>query len=186
MECDYIMSVIDKVIQPLGDGDIKSHLPNIKVITYEELENYNRIEELLPKSKDAVVILYQKNEGYGHWVCICRDNMKITFFDPLGYRPDKQLLWTERYLRKKVGQSIPFMSHLLNKALKHGYKVTFNVFKFQKESSEVNTCGRHVVSYIKYWMKTANPNIKDYLQIQNQLKDTYELKDYDMLVSRMT
>jgi hypothetical protein len=112
--------------------------------------------------------------------------MKITFFDPLGYRPDKQLLWTERYLRKKVGQSIPFMSHLLNKALKHGYKVTFNVFKFQKESSEVNTCGRHVVSYIKYWMKTANPNIKDYLQIQNQLKDTYELKDYDMLVSRMT
>jgi hypothetical protein len=35
-------------------------------------------------------------------------------------------------------------------------------------------------------MKTANPNIKDYLQIQNQLKDTYELKDYDMLVSRMT
>jgi len=180
------MSVIDKVIQPLGDGDIKSHLPNIKVITYEELENYNRIEELLPRSKDAVVILYQKNEGYGHWVCICRDNMKITFFDPLGYRPDKQLLWTERYLRKKVGQSIPFMSHLLNKALKHGYKVTFNVFKFQKESSEVNTCGRHVVSYIKYWMKTANPNIKDYLQIQNQLKDTYELKDYDMLVSRMT
>jgi hypothetical protein len=186
MKGDFIMSVIDKVIQPLGDGDIKSHLPNIKVITYEELENYNRIEELLPRSKDAVVILYQKNEGYGHWVCICRDNMKITFFDPLGYRPDKQLLWTERYMRKKLGQSIPFLSHLLNKALKHGYKVTFNVFKFQKESSEVNTCGRHCVFWIKYWMHNNNPNIKEYLDILNKLKRDHELKDYDMLVSRMT
>jgi hypothetical protein len=185
MKGDFIMSVIDKIIEPLGDADIKAYLPSVKVITYEELGNYNKIEELLPKTRDAVVILYQKNEGYGHWVCICRDNMKITFFDPLGYRPDKQLLWTERYLRKKVGQNIPFMSHLLNKALKNDFKVTFNVFKFQKESSEVNTCGRHVVYFVQYWMQNRTPDIEEYLTTLNRLKHSYELHDYDMLVSRM-
>ena len=182
------MDLNELITQPLGDYDIKIRINDekIKIMPYEDLENYQSIITLLPRTRDAVVILYQKQQGYGHWVTLLRDDKHILFFDPLAYRPDKQLFWSERYLRKSLGQDTPHLSYILNDALERGFKVTFSEIKFQKETDSVNTCGRHVVSIIKYWMRAKNPSLKEYYKLMNQSKQELELQNYDLLVSYLT
>lgn len=178
-------NIYEKMSAPLGDADIRKLLNNkVDVIVYEELEKYKSIEQLLPGPKSAVIILYQRQEGYGHWCFLGRYNKSILFFDPLGNRPDKQLLWTPKYLRKDLGQDIPHVSELLNFALDNGFRVTFSEIKFQKDADAVNTCGRHCVMIARYWFRSKNPTLKGYLRYMNDLMKHYEL-NYDLIVSKL-
>ena len=69
--------------KPLSNYDVQNLLDNdVKVITYDELDRYKTIENLLyPYNK--VVILYLATPDYGHWCCIFRypDNKTIVFIE---------------------------------------------------------------------------------------------------------
>ena len=128
------MNLNEKLEYAFSDEDIKKQLPKVRLIEYPQLKNYNSITELLPNKKDAVIILVQiKNKHNGHWICITRFNNVIYLFDSLAYRPDKNLLWTPKHLRKSLGQDIPYLSYLLNDALTKKYKVYFNEYKYQQQ-----------------------------------------------------
>ena len=63
---------LKKIISlPMDDAEIKKEIPDIKIITYNELGQYKSLEQLLPKEKDFVILLYQtQSETSGHWVCL--------------------------------------------------------------------------------------------------------------------
>jgi hypothetical protein len=171
--------------QCLSDADIKRELPNVKIINYSDLDGYSSIEQLLPRRLDAVVILVELKENVGHFEVLMRNGKNITFFDPYGVRPDKQLSWLSAYMRRQLGQEIPFMSYLLNKAVDDGFKVTFNNVKFQQQSPVINTCGRHAISVIKFFRHTKNPTLAKYKKYMDQLVHDNQL-NYDLVVTRMT
>ena len=176
----------EKLEYALSDLDIKRQVPNIRILEYPELGKYDSITQLLPNQKDAVVILVQiKNKHNGHWICLTRFKNVIYLMDPLAYRPDKNLLWTPKYLRKSLGQNIPYLSYLLNDALTNKFKVYFNEYKYQMQKQGINTCGRHVVNYLRWFFSTPLPTPMKYEIYMKGLVKKYDLGT-DFIVCQQT
>lgn len=172
---------------PLGDDELTEILKpfNIKVMIYEDLKKFNSIQQLLPREKDAVVILVLMEETSGHYVSVLRNKKNILFFCSYGFRPDKHLLWVDKQTRRDLNQNIPHLSYLLNRAIDDKFKVSFSEIKFQDyKDGSISTCGRHIALLIKYWFRTDNPNLKGYLQYINRLVKDYQL-NYDLIVSKL-
>lgn len=119
----------------------------VHIYTYEEILNFNTIEELLGPKK-AAIILYQTKSNYGHWVLIMEttgenptqpQNKHIEFFDPYAFNIDEELKFSNYNLKMHNGQIIPHLSLLV---LKSGIPVKVNTYKLQKFAKHVNTCGR--------------------------------------------
>ena len=106
-----------KVYEPLSDLDMHKALPDVPLLTYEELGKYESIEQLLPAKRDAIILFVQlTTDSSGHWQAITRSNNNIHFFDSYGTRPDKALSWIDKYMRKELNETVPYVSYLLNKA----------------------------------------------------------------------
>jgi len=163
----------------LSDLDVKQNLPNVKIVKYEELKNYNSIQELLPNKVDAIV----NRPNCGHWLAILRNINQIHFFDSYGYRPDKQLLWTEKYMRKELNQDFPFLSLLLNKAVDDGFKVSFNEVQYQKKDDGINTCGRWVIYRIRDFLQNRRTPQQFKKHIESLIK-SYELIP-DLIITKL-
>lgn len=122
------------------DGDIK-HIfgANTPIFTYDQLANITNydIEKIL-NSKKFMFILYQTTPTTGHWTCLIKTKGAIEFFDPYGVEIDKQF---------QNGQVMPNRRYLANALLKlyNKYPITYNQYKFQELSPDVNTCGRHCI-----------------------------------------
>ena len=167
-----------------SDEDLNKNIPNIRIIKYEDLDKYDSIEKMLPDKIDSVIILFESKPDVGHWVCVVRIDKNIMFFDPYGYRPDKFLLFTPKYMRKRLNQDIPYLSLMLNDAIDNKLKVTFNQYPFQsRENLAYKTCGRQVISFILYCINNKNPTIKKYKVFLDKLNERHDL-NYDLLVSK--
>ena len=71
----------DVKYQSMGDDDIRYYLPDSKILTYSELSNYKKIEDLLPRHKSYFILLYPiKSESDGHWVCLTRFDKMVEYF----------------------------------------------------------------------------------------------------------
>lgn len=181
------------IASALGDDDIKSYLPDAKIIKYSDLKKYNNIEELLPKNKSYAIILYETEPNKGHWTCISRYNDKnkgdlIEFFDSLADNgePDSQLKWNNKNTNKMLGQGQELLKPLLHKS---ELPVIYNKFKFQsegnkKDGNNINTCGRHCVFRIKNLLD-CNRNLEQYYNFLNSIKKDSK-NTYDEIVSHMT
>ena len=74
-----------------------------KVVKYGELdEKYTTFEQLLPNTKDYVIILIESQVNTGHWVCIIRNDNVFEYFDPYGYTHKKTLSFISDYMNKHV------------------------------------------------------------------------------------
>ena len=80
----------------LSDTEILNLTDNqCKIISYQDLENYNDIDEVLTPF-GATVILYQQKQKVGHWtVLIKHSNTLLEIFDSLGLGLDKELEFSE-------------------------------------------------------------------------------------------
>ena len=172
--------------RPLTDVDIKKILgDNVKIITNEELKNYNSIEELLPHKKDIVVIIYQTKPNYGHWTLLSRyDDVythkpTIEYFDSYGNPIDEPLKWVKKQYKNNLDSS-PYLTKLLADA-KNRFDIVYNSKDFQKEGQDIATCGRHVIMRAKAIMKD-NQDLSDYIKAMNELKDVTGF-GYDDIVS---
>ena len=175
--------VYEKISIPLSDSDIRNHLGSSKIVEYGELKNYDKITDLLPRKLDYAIILPQRKKGEGHWICLARRGNNIYHYDSLGNRPDKYLKWTPRQLRRSLGQDEPHLSHLLNDWVYEGKNVRFNDLPYQSSEPHVQTCGRHVVNFIKHFMY-EDGNLKSYFKQMKNMKKRYN-QNYDLLVSQL-
>ena len=134
---------INKTItKPMNDFDIHHYLPDTKIYKYSDLKDVEAIENLLPKSKDAFVLLIESSPDSGHWVGVLRYNNTIEYFDSYGKPPSNPLTWIPQAENKKLNQEHPYLNYLFNKT---PLKVVYNEKNYQKHSQKVNTCGAHVV-----------------------------------------
>ena len=110
-----------------------------KVMLYEELEQYNTIEDAMGEH-GAIALLYQEQKFFGHWACVLDQGNYIEIYDSYGVPVDDELKFSEFNMRKHEGTIQPHLTVLLNKS---GRKVIHNSRKLQLLRQNVNTCGRY-------------------------------------------
>lgn len=117
----------------------------VKVMRYQDVANYDNIDELL-KPYGNVVILYESKAGYGHWVALCkRGKNMLSFFDSYGIVPDNELEFIPKAYRQASNQMKKHLTQLLADSK---YKVEYNNHPFQSAQAGVSTCGRWACGYL--------------------------------------
>lgn len=109
-------------------------------IAYHNLHTITDINQLFEQHPN-VMLLYETQEDFGHWVLLTRLNDKtIRFFDPYGLNVDEELKLAKYNRRIHNNQIVPHLTHLLQNST---YNVVVNKTRYQKVLKDVNTCGRH-------------------------------------------
>ena len=149
---------------PLTDSNIREWLPDCKILEYDWLENYETIDDLLPNERDYCMILYERENHVGHWICLMKNKQKIMHFDSFGLKPDANLKWINKQKRKELNCLTPYLSQLYTgrrvgtttprQPLHTRYKIHWNKTKYQ--SDDANTCGRWCVLRILYFLAQDN------------------------------
>lgn len=176
--------LIDKTKKmPLSNYDIKNFLPNAKIITYDELKNYNSIDELLPNDKDYAIILYLNSENNGHWIAIMKNKDKkdktiIEYFDSYGQPIDEPLLWHNENHLEGLGVDDVYLTKLLNKSR---YKTVYNKVKYQNSNSDIQTCGRFCIFRLLNFI-LGDIDLPTFTKTMKQLKKDLKCP-YDEIVS---
>lgn len=144
--------------KPLSSEDILTICENgANLLTYPELTKYKTLDEALGR-KRALILLYETEQNYGHWVCVFKLNSNtIEHFDPYGLKPDKELKFVPANYRKVSGQDYPHLTALLYNS---GYEITYNEYKLQKMKKDTNTCGRWVAMRIAMRMLPLEEFVK--------------------------
>lgn len=133
----------------LSNFEIMDALKNkVNMVTYDELVNYDNIDQVLGKYGVCVLLIETKNNS-GHWVCIYKtltDNKKkepmISFFDSYALPVDDQLHYVSTEFREDNNMMYPYLSYLLYNS---PYPIEYNHHQFQELSPKINTCGRWVI-----------------------------------------
>lgn len=141
---DQLTGLIEKYKNvALSDDDIRKFMGNeAKIITYSKLKDYDSIEQLL-QPFNAVFILFEWREGYGHWVLLIKNEISaaeqtVEYFDPYGHFVDYWLKKISEPFRTDSGQKDPMLSKLL---IEYNGEMSWNNFDFQKMHKKIRTCG---------------------------------------------
>jgi hypothetical protein len=149
----------------MGDNDIKSYFPKAKIVVYNDLNNTNHIDDLLPMNKSYFFLLIESKKNSGHWVCIDKLNDEINFFDSYGGKPDSQLSWIPMEKREQLGEDEKRLTQLFRES---GYKINYNPFKYQELDNDIQTCGRHCCMRVRAMLEGMN--LDKYLNYMENLK----------------
>jgi hypothetical protein len=181
MKLYYIMpSLASLKRSPMSDDEIRQVLgPDVKILKYYELADYETIQDLLPKPVDAVVILYELKPSSGHWCALGRLIDTYLFMDPYGYKFDTELEWVNMKRRRLLNELIPYLTNLLN-SVNHDY----NKVRYQHMDSNTNSCGDHVCFFI-YNLLNNHMDLDKYHKYMNILKDKLNIS-YDDIVVQFT
>ena len=158
----------------MDDSDIRYYLKDAKILTYSELSNYKKIEDLLPRHKSYFILLYPvKSESDGHWIAVTRFSKMIEYYDSYGLKPDVPLTWG------KYNNVQRRLSELLNNTK---LRVDYNNIDFQNNKDfTIATCGSYSVFRI-LTMLEMNADLEKNNIILKTLKETNEDKSYDDIV----
>lgn len=156
----------------LSDKDMLKLVPDTNIITYDKLQNYNRIDDVL--KNNMCVILYLTKKNYGHWTCIFKyDNNTIQIFDSYGTKPDNQIQWIPQYFKSYKNVGIPYLTYLLYQS---PYNINYNNYRLQKMNNKITTCGRWCA--VRLWFKHLDEE-----EFNNMFK---KYKNKDKIIVEMT
>lgn len=146
----------DRMFEPTSKKDLEYMLDGkVKIVTYNELDNFNDIQELLDPYQ-ATIILYPNHEdpNFGHWICIFRmcgeSNNILQYFDPYGAYVDEPISdFNEK--AKTLREPQRMEPRLIDLILNSIYKDTteWNECPFQSDEIAVSTCGLWNVMRLK-------------------------------------
>jgi len=162
-------------INSMSNVLLQAYLPNVRILTSNELLNYDNIEVLLPHNESYFVLLYERVPNNGHWTCVTRNNNEISYFDSYGKEPDYAI---EHWFKSNKEQKIKYLSHLLDKTKLDVY---YNDFDYQAHDGEISTCGRHVTLFIIANTK-KKMDLEQYCSFMKNMKNKTGLS-FDKLVS---
>lgn len=133
---------------PLSDSDLRKILgDDISIVLYPELDDIDDIDEVFDDKGRAMILFLTTDAHTGHWMCIYKRDDGIHFFDPYGTAVDKARDWLSKEKLIELQQEKPFLRKLL---LGSGEKVYYNIFPFQQDKMDINTCGRHCSTRLLY------------------------------------
>ena len=171
--------------EALTDLDIKKYIPDAKVMSSSDFKKYSSINQVLPKDKDIVFVIYESKPNYGHWCLLSRysPNM-IEYFDSYGGKPDVPLKWVNRAKQQALDLK-PYISSLLTNAKSEGADIIYSSKHFQKNSSKklgkIASCGRHCILRALCILRD-NQQLTDYIKMMNMIKEITGYS-YDDIVS---
>lgn len=143
----------------LSDGDIRRVLgDDIKIFTYPQLKRLRNADDLFDDKGRCLILFLTNSETEGHWCCLLNKKKGIEFFDPYGDTPNEIKAEIPKSRRDALDMSSPYLMRLLKGS---GRPVYYNTYPFQKESRDVNTCGRHCIVRLLY----APSSIETYKRI---------------------
>lgn len=131
--------------RPLSDSEIRAALPGVRVLTYNNLNRFRSIDELLAPAGACVFLVINDVSPQsleGHWMCCFDAGDHIQVFDSLGEYPDDELGYLPMKFREATNQAKAMLSHLL---YDDGRPVRYNDHKLQSSDRHVATCGRHCI-----------------------------------------
>ena len=160
----------------LDDDDVRHYLPDARILKYSELSKFKTIEQLLPKHKSYVILLFPvSSETSGHWVALTRFNKSIEYSDSYGNRPDVPFTWST----SKFKNNKRYLSELFKKTK---LSVVFNSIDFQsKRDEQVSTCGAFSVFRVLTMIELNADLEKNNILLQT-LKDSNPELSYDDVV----
>jgi hypothetical protein len=136
----------------MSDADLKRFFPENTdpkpIIKYSDLARVKKITDILPTDKSFKVILIESRHNVGHWVVVSRNKDTIYFFDSYSNKPDGQLRYINSFWRKMLGQDETYLTALLEKAKKDGWKIKYNKNRLQSLKGGGGTCGRWVILWL--------------------------------------
>lgn len=174
----------DDIIKCLPDD-----LKNIKIHKYNEIDNFENINELLNPCECCIILYVSQNEGNvfcGHWTCLLKtvdddNNKSINFFDSYGIIPDDEKKYIDKQYLDLSNQKENTLTKLLYNECMDDSVIEYNEKPFQKMSPEINVCGRHCV--FRLWFRDLSMN--NFQKFMEKLKKEFKL-DYDDLVTKLT
>ena len=111
--------------------EICSHIPNSKCVHYTDLKKFRSLPSLMAGKKKLLILLDPPELDVGHFVLlIVKSSNYVCFFDPYGNTINTLLT---KYFTT-LDDSLP--------RLLKGYNVDENIYKLQKTSNAIQTCGR--------------------------------------------
>lgn len=152
----------------LSNHDVEKIIgKDINVLRYNELENYDSIDDLF--INDCCLILYPSfnSEYNGHWTILTRNNDEITFFDPYGEFIDDQ--------RGPIND--PYLTRLVLDHMEEGGKAQYNDDQLQELKKGINTCGR----WCGLWGRCHK-----YINIDDFCKRLLKMDNLDQLITDIT
>lgn len=149
------MSLINK---PLSSDQIANAIPGVTVLKYSELCHFDSLP--LP-----MVILYETEPNYGHWVAVLETPEGIEHFDSYGIIPDNELKWIHPKFRVSSGQD---MKCLLRMLYNSGEDINYNAHRFQGHDS--STCGRWAILRILFSDMTNDSFAKAIKHVAKNMK----------------
>lgn len=113
--------------------------PDIKIVCYNELADYDNIDEILYPTGAFIILYLTTSMNSGHWDLVFVRDKKLHFFDSYGFRPDSnQNNYVSGGILDKSNQAYSLLLRLMKDS--RYKKVYFNDFKFQ--GLNTSTCGR--------------------------------------------
>ena len=144
-------------IKPISNFDILKILPDVKIISYSEL---NGLQKFPLDQHNRLVIFYEMGGEIGHWVCVMYypETDTISWFDSYGYKVGGALAGFSKAELQKMGE----LGNTAKNLMKNYSNAVYNPFRFQS-LKDAQTCGKHVcvrlimmklnVNEYENWMK---------------------------------
>lgn len=167
----------------LSNKDIERLLNGrVTIVLYTNIHNFNSLDQIIGQY-GACALLYQSKKNYGHWTAVIKINdTDCEFFDPYGGNiegiPDENLKLIPTEFRIQSHQNHTYLIKLM---VNSKYQLSYNQYKFQKQSSNIKTCGRHVVFRIMH----KHLPLDDYYKYMKGLSEALSL-DFDGVVTSFT
>lgn len=149
------------------------------ILAYEDLENYNTIDEVLGDYKCAIILFQVRSQAEGHWTCIFTSHQNpntLIFHDPMGWPIDSELKLSKYNLRIHNGEEVPHLSHLIEQS---NYKIVSNPNQYQESSRDIQTCGKHCAVRVVFRKMSMN-------QYKHFITNSFQGMNPDQTVSMLT
>lgn len=166
------------VTEPMSGDDLAYYYPKVRIIKYNDLDNYTSIEELLPSDDTYFILLYLDSPSTGHWVTMTRNKNLITFFDSYGGKIDSQLKWVDMGERIRLDTDKPCLTRLLKAG---SVPYNYSPYDYQSNNPNIATCGSHALNFITCTLDKGM-NVNDYKLHMDRIRERTGL-DYDEIVA---
>ena len=131
----------------LDDTDIEKILGKTFIFSYPYLDDVNSIDDIFDSKGRSIMLFLTDNLTTGHWCAMIKNKEGIHYFDPYGIKPEGEKKWLSKEKLEELEQERPVLTKLFRKS---GYPIFYNDYKFQQETSKMNTCGRHCCVRLLY------------------------------------
>ena len=160
----------------------------VKITQTNNIRNATDINQIVGENNPYTILFSPVNSAYsGHYQALFYTNDSYYFFDSYGHN------YTALYnkVNNAYGKGAFNNSDIIGKLLlKSGKPIYMNVYAYQSNSALDDTCGRHSVCCLIYFIKNIEQGIKyDFNTYYTDLtlyKTNHKLETYDDVVIKIT